>query len=198
MDEKLEQLKEAMDSTTHKGKHFTNQQKANIRYRVKTEVPTKNKQPFFVTYGFGAIVALLVVILVIPDFVSNDDNQTANQIHLQNIDMTLLAESMSNDNRTFRRDIAPSRLGIVQIDDKQWNRFVAKAFTYDEKVDLNLHLQEKSDYDIVVVMGEEKHEMKTWVVNNQVYYTNFPNTELFVLEEKHSAYFIRVMNHINF
>lgn len=66
MENKLNELKKAMDSTTHKGRHFTEFQKSKIRHAVHRPLETKRQSPFFI------FLMTTVVICFIGFFVSTE------------------------------------------------------------------------------------------------------------------------------
>lgn len=76
MEDKLNELKKAMDSTTHKGRHFTGFQKNKIRHAVHSPVQTKKPNPFII------FITTTVAICLIGFFVSTEllfkQNETNN------------------------------------------------------------------------------------------------------------------------
>ncbi|PAE24959.1 MULTISPECIES: hypothetical protein [Bacillaceae] len=94
MESKLNQLRRAMDSTTHKGEHFTKFQKMNIRKALHSNRSEKPKKPHkFVIIAISTLAICLLAFFVsieipvrqgasitlpedIPDFVQESDFDT--------------------------------------------------------------------------------------------------------------------------
>ncbi|RBP89973.1 hypothetical protein DFO70_11079 [Cytobacillus firmus] len=74
MESKLKQLRRVMDSTTHKGDHFTEFQKMNIRKAVHTDRRVKpNKPNKFVIFAISTFAYCLLAFFVSTEiFVSHD------------------------------------------------------------------------------------------------------------------------------
>lgn len=66
MENKLTELKEAMDTTTHKGRHFTEFQKNKIRSAVHRPVESKSPNPFII------FIMTTVALCLIGFFVSTE------------------------------------------------------------------------------------------------------------------------------
>ncbi|MDX8342176.1 hypothetical protein [Rossellomorea sp. YZS02] len=66
MERKLDELKRAMDTTTHKGRHFTDIQKSKIRHAVHRPMESKSPNPFII------FIMTSVVLCLIGFFVSTE------------------------------------------------------------------------------------------------------------------------------
>ncbi|MCA1057713.1 hypothetical protein LCL96_02145 [Rossellomorea aquimaris] len=63
MEDKLNELKRAMNSTTHEGRHFTELQKNKIRHTVHNPVETKRPSPFII-FSMTTVAICLIVFFV--------------------------------------------------------------------------------------------------------------------------------------
>jgi hypothetical protein len=80
MESKLNELKDAMDSTTHKGLHFTEFQKNKIRNAVHTSSTVKTKSPNkFVIFLMTTFAICLIGFFVSTGFLIKQ-NETINVI----------------------------------------------------------------------------------------------------------------------
>ncbi|MBG9586280.1 hypothetical protein [Cytobacillus firmus] len=78
MESKLRQLRRAMDSTTHKGEHFTEFQKMNIRKALhsdRREKPTKKPHKFVIFAISTFAICLLAFLVSTETWVRQDQNQ---------------------------------------------------------------------------------------------------------------------------
>ncbi|KHF38563.1 hypothetical protein [Halalkalibacter okhensis] len=75
MQDKLQNLRNAMDSTTHKENHFTEVQKNNIREAINFEVNKKNRKPRkYVIYGLTAAVVTIFALLISTELIITSTN----------------------------------------------------------------------------------------------------------------------------
>ncbi|NMH67955.1 hypothetical protein HF072_04050 [Bacillus sp. RO3] len=76
MENKLNQLRKAMDSTTHKGLHFTEAQKHNIRYAVQADDSIKHKKPnAFVLFAVATFTICLLAFFVSTEWLTRESNE---------------------------------------------------------------------------------------------------------------------------
>jgi hypothetical protein len=79
MEGKLNQLKKAMDSTTHKGQHFTEFQKNKIRRSLHDDVHDKNKRPNpFVVFVVTAFAICLGCFFILNELSMHPDTDQIN------------------------------------------------------------------------------------------------------------------------
>ncbi|MGJ9383844.1 DUF4871 domain-containing protein [Salipaludibacillus sp. CF4.18] len=69
MEDKLQNLRKAMDSTTHNGKHFTEVQKAKIKQKIRSVKTSESHEPKkHMVFGFTAAALSILVLLVSTEF----------------------------------------------------------------------------------------------------------------------------------
>lgn len=79
MDRKLKQLRRSMDSTTHKGVHFTEFQKMNIRRAVLTESSEKQHRPNrLVIFAISTVAICLLAFFVSTELLVRQDHEKIN------------------------------------------------------------------------------------------------------------------------
>lgn len=79
MDRKLKQLRHSMDSTTHKGVHFTEFQKMNIRRAVLTESSEKQHRPNrLVIFAISTVAICLLTFFVSTELFVRQDHENIN------------------------------------------------------------------------------------------------------------------------
>ncbi|KON90141.1 hypothetical protein AF332_27295 [Sporosarcina globispora] len=79
MENKLKQMRRAMDSTTHKGNHFTEFQKMNIRKAVHTDRREKPNRPNkFVIFAVSTFAICLLAFFVSTELVARQDQDKIN------------------------------------------------------------------------------------------------------------------------
>jgi hypothetical protein len=75
MNDKLQNLRKAMDSTTHNGKHFTERQKNNIREAINSEKNFNYTRPKkYVIFGLTAVVVTILAFLISTELIITPDN----------------------------------------------------------------------------------------------------------------------------
>lgn len=195
MENKLQNLRKAMNSSTHKGTHFTNEHKQQVRNRVQSDHSISEKRPHnYFIYAISTFSILIVILLISSEMVGKINlTSNNNQVFFDanDIKRVLIAESISETNNGFRHDFKQGRLGIVQIDDHIWNQFTTTAFTFSSNIEKILHQQ--SNYDMVIDLGNEQISIKIWILNNEVYYTQFQSGLIHKMEKEQSNYFINAI-----
>lgn len=79
MESKLKQLRKAMDSTTHKGVHFTEFQKNNIRKAVLTDIKEKPNRPNkLVIFVISTFAICLLAFFVSTELLIKQNNEKIN------------------------------------------------------------------------------------------------------------------------
>ncbi len=79
MESKLKQLRNAMDSTTHKGVHFTEFQKMNIRRAVlKGKIEKQNRPNKLVIFAISTFAAFLLAFFISTELLVKHDNERIN------------------------------------------------------------------------------------------------------------------------
>ncbi|MGD6802622.1 hypothetical protein [Rossellomorea aquimaris] len=101
MNDKLENLKKAMDATTHKGSHFTETHKQRVKAAIHSETRTIEKKPnrFMIFSLSAATVAIMLVLLSTHSMPNSEGNQSS---HLEAVeDWAIRDEYGQNDNEKF-------------------------------------------------------------------------------------------------
>jgi tetratricopeptide (TPR) repeat protein len=97
MENKLKSLRKAMDSTTHKGTHFTEEHRNNVRKRVASKKFTKpTRSHHFFRYGLTAVAMSILVLLFTTELIGKPDvpaNQKSGAFKTQ----VQLVEAMLNE-----------------------------------------------------------------------------------------------------
>lgn len=179
--------------------------KGDIRHRViqySYEFDQTNRNRFFVkkilagTAGIAAVI--LFAFLIMFDGGNSNNPITSSEFpHLHNpnhIHRSLIAESRSEDNTTFRQDIQKGRLGIIEIQDRSWNNFLVRNFTFQQTSTISWDVQ--SSYDMVIETSNETVKIKIWILDDNVYYSTFPIETIFHMESESGLYFINVLESI--
>ncbi|MBU9710585.1 hypothetical protein [Evansella tamaricis] len=208
MEDKLIRLRQAMDSTTHQGEHFTKKQRLEIRRRIQRgDFPSNHRSGFqplrhLIMYGFGLIAVAIFLILILAEWENPSIGPASIDISHE-LNMVLIAESRSEDNSTFRNDIHANRIGVVVINDPQWNIFLENALSFNDSQMVYGGPNAPSDFDMVIQQGNDLEELKlkVWIQDDNstahIYYAPFtPKGGIYLMEEEYAQHFKTVLKKI--
>lgn len=137
------------------------------------------------------LFCLLTIFLVsCTKFEANAQNKEF--LNAKDIQFTLIGKSEKNNR--FRTDFQQRGPGIIQIEDHIWNEYLSKALTHDKKTKINEATP--SSYDMVIQTKEKSSKVKIWFVDNHVYFSDFPQKDLYQLSQADGEYFKMVMRSI--
>jgi hypothetical protein len=99
MNSKLEDLKKAMDATTHKGTHFTRIQKQNIKSAVYSEEKKKQTHSKTWTFAVSAAAIAIMIVLFSTNLQLNPDMERSS--HHATADWEIRDEYVENNSTRF-------------------------------------------------------------------------------------------------
>ncbi|GLB61422.1 hypothetical protein [Cytobacillus sp. NCCP-133] len=103
MESKLKQLRKAMDSTTHKGVHFTEFQKMKIRRAVLTDRREKQNRPNkLILFAISTFAICLLAFFVSTELLVRQDHEKINGAPTANDQWEIRHEYKENQNIKFR------------------------------------------------------------------------------------------------